>query len=93
MFWMEAIRKIIEIMPEKVYLLSMESLRGFPSDNEEKKKSNKKRSRKGKKGTPKNDNGNPCIIKLINAPISPNGIVIITRIGCPNDLNNRISTK
>jgi Tfp pilus assembly PilM family ATPase len=57
MFWMEAIRKIIEIMPEKVYLLSMESLRGFPSDNEEKKKSNKKRSRKGKKGTPKNDNG------------------------------------
>ena len=57
MFWMEAIRKIIEIMPEKVYLLSMESLRGFPSDNEEKKKGNKKRSRKGKKGAPKNDNG------------------------------------
>ncbi len=56
MFWMEAIRKIIEIMPEKVYLLSMESLRGFPSDNEEKKKGNKKRSRKGKKGVPKNDN-------------------------------------
>ncbi len=56
-FWMEAIRKIIEIIPEKVYLLSMESLRGFPSDNEEKKKGNKKRSRKGKKGAPKNDNG------------------------------------
>jgi len=56
-FWMETIRKIIEIMPEKVYLLSMESLRGFPSDNEEKKKGNKKRSRKGKKGAPKNDNG------------------------------------
>lgn len=57
MFWMEAIRKIIEIMPEKVYLLSMESRRGFPSDNEEKKKGNKKRSRKREKGAPKNDNG------------------------------------
>jgi len=51
-FWMEAIRKIIDIMPEKVYLLSMESRRGAFSSSGENKKS-KKLSRKKKKSVPK----------------------------------------
>ncbi|MHC4453117.1 MAG: type IV pilus biogenesis protein PilM [Planctomycetota bacterium] len=50
-FGMETIRKIIDIMPEKVYLLSMESRRGaFSSSGENKKR--KKLSRKKKKSVP-----------------------------------------
>jgi hypothetical protein len=41
-FFMEAIRKVIDIMPEKVYLLNMKSLRDFSSTDEEKKKSTPK---------------------------------------------------
>ncbi len=51
-FWMETIRRIIDIMPEKVYLLSMESRSGAFSSSGETKKS-KKRSRKKKKSVPK----------------------------------------
>ena len=51
-FWMEAIRRIIDIMPEKVYLLSMESRRGTFSSSGEGKKS-RKLSRKKKKSVPK----------------------------------------
>ena len=50
-FWMETIRRIIDIMPEKVYLLSMESRSGAFSSSGETKKS-KKRSRKKKKSVP-----------------------------------------
>ncbi len=45
-FLKEAIRKVIDIMPEKVYLLSMKSLRDFSSTDE-----------KGKKSTPKDADG------------------------------------
>jgi hypothetical protein len=48
---METIRRIIDIMPEKVYLLSMESRSGAFSSSGETKKS-KKRSRKKKKSVP-----------------------------------------
>ena len=41
-FWTEVVRKVIDIMPEKVYLLSMKSLRDFSSTDEEKKKSTPK---------------------------------------------------
>ncbi|KKL27245.1 hypothetical protein LCGC14_2387110, partial [marine sediment metagenome] len=45
-FWTEVVRKVIDIMPEKVYLLSMKSLRDFSSTDEE-----------GKKSTPKDADG------------------------------------
>ena len=46
-FWIEAIRKVIEIMPEKVYLLSMESLWGVSyADSKEDKGKKKKSSKK-----------------------------------------------
>ncbi|MEE8190915.1 MAG: hypothetical protein V3T79_04890, partial [Candidatus Scalindua sediminis] len=41
-FWTEVVRKVIDIMPEKVYLLSMKSLRDFSSIDKEKKKSTPK---------------------------------------------------
>lgn len=41
-FWTEVVRKVIDIMPEKVYLLSMKSLRDFSSTDEEKKRSTPK---------------------------------------------------
>ncbi|MFQ5962704.1 MAG: type IV pilus biogenesis protein PilM [Candidatus Scalinduaceae bacterium] len=34
-FWIEAIRKVIDIMPEKVYLLSLESFRDLPYADKE----------------------------------------------------------
>jgi hypothetical protein len=45
-FWTEVVRKVIDIMPEKVYLLNMKSLRDFSSTDEE-----------GKKNTPKEADG------------------------------------
>jgi Tfp pilus assembly PilM family ATPase len=45
-FWTEVVRKVINIMPEKVYLLNMKSLRDFSSTDEG-----------GKKNTPKDADG------------------------------------
>jgi type IV pilus assembly protein PilM len=56
-YYMEAIRKIIDMMPEKVYLLSMESRGVFSSDNKEKTKSSKNLPRGEKTSTPKNADG------------------------------------
>lgn len=52
-FWIEAIRKITDIMPEKVYLLNMESLRDLPYAEEDKKDSSEKGSGRKKRNTSK----------------------------------------
>ncbi len=52
-FWIEAIRKIVDIMPEKVYLLSMKSLRDLPYAEEDEKDSSEKGSGRKKRNTSK----------------------------------------
>jgi type IV pilus assembly protein PilM len=64
-FCMEAIRKIIDIMPDKVYLLSMESQEVFSSDNEGKEMGNKKLSSKKKNDTPENTDGSKKELVMI----------------------------
>lgn len=56
-YYMGAIRKVIDMMPENVYLLSMESRRVFSSYDEKKKMGRKNTTSGGGKSIPKNTDG------------------------------------